>query len=45
MLGPIRPLEHLLSDQHDHILCRQGPDKTFRVQHVRRSSLDCTLDQ
>ena len=35
MLGPIHPLEQPQSSQHDRIVCRQGQDKTFRVQLER----------
>ena len=35
MVGPLDPPGSTLSDQHDRIVCRQGPDKTFRVQLER----------
>ena len=37
LVGPLHPLGWSESDQHDHIVCRQGPDKTFRIQIERAS--------
>lgn len=44
MVGPLHPLEQSQSSQHDRIVCRQGQDKTFRVQLevVSQPLIDCT---